>query len=237
MRLLLILAGSVSLVATGCSTPRFVGRPDLQLVQGNVLPPPTVADVTDQRRPHVIGPLDRLAIEVFGASELSRTVQVDADGAISYPLIGALEAAGKTPAQVATEIEGRLRGRYVRNPQVSVNPTEIASQLMTVSGSVQEPGIYPVVGRMTLLRAVARAKGTTEFANTQQVVIFRRVNNQDMAALYDMRAINQGLYEDPEVYANDVVMVGDSPGRRLFRDLIQGAGILVAPLVAVLQRP
>jgi len=233
----LILAGSVSLVATGCSTPRFVGRPDLQLVQGNALPPPTAADVTDQRRPHVIGPLDRLAIEVFGAAELSRTVQVDADGAISYPLIGALEAAGKTPAQVATEIEGRLRGRYVRNPQVSVNPTEIASQLITVSGSVQEPGIYPVVGRMTLLRAVARAKGTTEFANAQQVVIFRRVNNQDMAALYDMRAINQGLYEDPEVFANDVVMVGDSPGRRLFRDLIQGAGLLVAPLVAVLQRP
>jgi polysaccharide export outer membrane protein len=236
MRLLLILAGSTLLVCAGCSTPRFVGRPNLQMVQNGVLPAPTAVDVTSQNRPHLIGPLDRLAVEVFGAPELSRTIQVDTNGAISYPLLGTIQAGGKTPEQIADEIERGLRGRYVRNPQVSVNPTEIASQLITVGGSVQEPGIYPVVGRMTLLRAVARAKGVSEFANQQQVVVFRRVNNQDMVALYDMRAINQGLYEDPEVFANDVVMVGDSPGRRLFRDVIQGAGILVAPLVAILQR-
>jgi polysaccharide export outer membrane protein len=168
--------------------------------------------------------------------ELSRTVQVSSSGTISLPLVGTIEVAGKEPSELATVVEERLRGRFVRNPQVVVNVTEALSRVITVSGQVAEPGVYPVTGPMSLVRAVARAKGLTEFAEQRQVVVFRRVNNQDMAALYDLRAIERGLYPDPELYANDIVMVGDSPGRRLFRDFLQGSGLLVAPIVAILQR-
>ncbi|MBC7042118.1 polysaccharide export protein, partial [Salmonella enterica subsp. enterica serovar Enteritidis] len=80
--------------------------------------------------------------------------------------------------------------------------------------------LYPVNGRMTLMRAVATAKGTTEFAKLDDVVIFRTVNGQKMAALYNLKAIRQGAYDDPEVFANDVVVVGDSPARRLFKDIL-----------------
>ncbi|WP_196782026.1 hypothetical protein, partial [Salmonella enterica] len=73
---------------------------------------------------------------------------------------------------------------------------------------------------MTLMRAVATAKGTTEFAKLDDVVIFRTVNGQKMAALYNLKAIRQGAYDDPEVFANDVVVVGDSPARRLFKDIL-----------------
>src|SRR3546814_7431285 len=91
------------------------------------------------------------------------------------------------------------------------------SQVVTVDGEVKEPGLYPVTNQMTLMRVIASAKGLSEFAKQEQVVILRTVDNQRMAGLYDIAAIRQGAYADPAVYANDVVIIGDSPQRRLFR--------------------
>jgi polysaccharide export outer membrane protein len=108
--------------------------------------------------------------------------------------------------------------------------------VITVDGQVREPGLYPVLGRTTLMRAVATAKGTTEFARLQDVVVFRTVGDQQMVALYNLQAIRRGVYPDPEVFANDVVVVGDSPARRLFRDVLQAAPLLVTPLVALLNQ-
>jgi polysaccharide export outer membrane protein len=184
----------------------------------------------------VIGPFDQMSIDVFGVPELSKTVQADASGRISLPLVGDLDAAGKTPLQLARLIEDRLKGRYVRNPQVVVNVTNTVSQTVTVDGEVRDPGLYPIVGRMTLMRAIARAKGLTEYARASHVVVFRRVSEKQMAALYDLRAIRQGLYEDPEVYNDDVVMVGESQARRIFSSVIQGSGLLTAPIIALVQR-
>lgn len=90
-----------------------------------------------------------------------------------------------------------------------------------------------MVGRMTLMRAVATAKGTTEFSKKSEVVIFRTVNGTDYAAVYDMRGIQRGNYPDPDIYANDVVMVGDSSARRIFRDFLT-ASPLIAPLFYLL---
>jgi polysaccharide export outer membrane protein len=100
---------------------------------------------------------------------------------------------------------------------------------------VKQPGLFPIVGRMTLMRAIARAQGVTEFARENHVVVFRRVNDQNMAALYDLRAIRQGLYADPEIYANDIVLVGESHARRVFHDFLQASGFLAAPLVTLLR--
>lgn len=226
-----------SATLSGCTTSsRIGGNPNLAVVAGNALPPPTLQDLSAQSRPYLIGPLDRLAVEVYGVDDLNRTVQVDAAGRISLPLAGIIEAAGSTPVQLEELIEERLRGRYIRDPQVTVNLTETVSQMVTIEGEVAEPGLYPVLGGMTLMRAVARAKGTTEFARLSHVVVFREVAGQQMAALYDLRAIQQGAYEDPEIFANDVVVVSESRARRLFRDLIQGSGLLVTPIVALLQQ-
>jgi len=112
----------------------------------------------------------------------------------------------------------------------------MVSQFVTIDGEVQAPGTYPVVGRQTLLRTLARARGATEFARLTHVVVIRDVGGQRLAALYDVRAIRQGLYADPQIYANDVITVGESRSRRLFRDIIQGSGLIVTPIVALLQR-
>ena len=208
----------------------------VQVAEDGQLPPPEAMDLFELNRPYLIGPFDKLLIDVFGIEELStKEVQTDAGGRISFPLAGIIEAAGKTPAEVEDIIEGRLRGRFVRDPQVTVNLKETVSQVITVDGQVKEPGLYPVIGRMTLLRAVATAKGTAEFAKLDDVVIFRTVKGQRLAGLYNLKAIRRGSYDDPEVFANDVVVVGDSSARRLFKDALQVLPLLTTPLVIALQ--
>ena len=117
-----------------------------------------------------------------------------------------------------------------------MNIVSSVSQVVTIDGQVVEPGLYPVTNQMTLLRAVASARGLSEFADEDDVVVLRTVQGQRIAGLYNIEAIRRGLYDDPPIYANDLVVVGDSPQRRLFRDFISVAPLLAAPIVAVLQR-
>jgi polysaccharide biosynthesis/export protein len=221
---------------SGCGGSKPLGgASDLTVYEGNELPAPDRSDLVAESRAYLIGPFDRLTIDVFGIEELSdKEVQTDASGRISFPLAGIVEAAGRTPGEVEEEIEMRLRQRYVRDPQVTVNLKETVSQVITVDGQVKEPGLYPVIGKMTLMRAVATASGTAEFAKLNDVVIFRTVNGQKLAALYDLKAIRRGNYADPEVFANDVVVVGESEARKIFKDALQVVPLLSGPLILAL---
>lgn len=211
------------------------GTTEVRVMDPAALPPPTRQDLFESNRPYLIGPFDKLSIDVFGIEELSnKEVQTDAGGRISFPLAGIIEAAGKTPGELEQEIESRLRGQFVRDPQVTVNLRETVSQVITVDGQVKAPGLYPVIGKMTLMRAVATAKGTDEFAKLDDVVIFRTVEGQKMAALYNLKAIRRGAYADPEVFANDVVVVGDSQARRLFKDALATFPSVLTPLLILL---
>ncbi|WP_277980482.1 polysaccharide biosynthesis/export family protein [Sphingomonas phyllosphaerae] len=208
----------------------------LAVVKGStILPAPNRGDLTAGDRPSLVGPLDTVQIEVFNVPDLSREVQVDASGRISMPLAGTIDARGKTSAELASAIEAALRARYVRDPEVTINIKNSVSQVVTIDGQVIEPGLYPVTNQMTLMRAIASAKGLAEFAREDDVVILRTVDGRKMAGLYNITAIRQGMYDDPAVYANDVIVVGNSPERRLFRDFVSLAPLLAAPLVAILQ--
>ena len=235
-----VIVVCLSFILASCGGGRPLGQisnsvgtnANVRVAQSGTLPPPDGTDLIEQNRPYLIGPFDRLTIDVFGIEELSKKeVQTDAGGRISFPLAGIVEAAGKTPAELEKIIEGRLKERFVRNPQVTVNLKETVSQVVTVDGEVKEPGLYPVIGRMTLMRAVATAKGAATYAKLSDVVIFRTVKGQKMAALYNLKAIRRGNYDDPEVFANDVVIVGDSQARRLFTDGLQVLPLLTTPLI------
>lgn len=219
----------------GCaSTPPPTSSATLDVVTMETLPPPARADLIASDRESLIGPLDQLGVEVFNVGELSKEVRVDSSGRISMPLIGQMDVRGKTSTEVARMVEGALRP-YVKNPQVTVNVRTSTSQVVTVDGSVNEPGLYPVTNETTLIRAIASAKGLAEFGRTEDVIILRTVNNRKMAGVYNLAAIRRGAYADPPIYANDLVIVGDSAQRRRFRDIIQAAPLLTAPLILLLQ--
>jgi polysaccharide export outer membrane protein len=218
----------------GCSSPQLQDVGVVDVVEASQLPAPTRADLADSTRPHLVGPFDKLSVEVFGIADLSRTVQVDAEGFVSLPALGAVQVSGRTPQELNDLLTELYRASYVRDPKVTVGVVETVSQVVTVDGEVQIPGMYPVGGNMSLMRAIARAQGTSDIANTKHVVIFRTVNSVPMAALYDLRAIRLGAYEDPQVYPNDVIVVGESAARRLFPQIIQGVSLLASPLVTVL---
>lgn len=231
---------TVLLIATmlsACSGGEpLVSTERLTVVENSTsLPAPNRNDLTAADRPSLIGPLDTIQVDVFNVPDLSREIQVDASGRISMPLVGTVDARGKTSAELASAVEAALRGRYVRNPEVTVNIKSSVSQVATVDGQVIEPGLYPVTNQMTLTRAIASAKGFSEFARQEDVVILRTVNGRRMAGLYNVAAIRRGIYDDPAIFANDVIVVGDSPQRRLFRDFVSISPLLAAPLIAILQ--
>lgn len=227
----------VAAVLAGCGGRRpLTSSERLTVVENSTtLPAPERGDLVAADRPALIGPLDTIQVDVFNVPDLSREMQVDASGRISMPLVGTIDARGKTAGELARAIEGSLRGRYVRNPEVTINIRNSVSQVVTIDGQVVEPGLYPVTNQMTLLRAIASAKGLSEYARQDDVVILRVVGGRKMAGLYNIGAIRRGAYDDPPIYANDVIVVGDSPQRRLFRDFISLAPLLAAPLVAILQ--
>jgi polysaccharide export outer membrane protein len=231
--LLLLFA---ALLFSGCASPgpKIGGAPGLEVVDSDSLPVPTVADLSANERPYRVGPFDVLNVDVFGSEELSkREIQVDASGRITFPLIGTLEVAGRTPGEVSEMMAGRFRGRFIRDPQVTVNLKEIFSQTVTISGEVKKAGVYPIVGKMTLLTAIASAEGWTELSKKGEVVVLRSVGGRDYAALYDVKSIEKGRYADPEIYASDIVIVGNSSGRKVLRDVLQlSAGL--APLIFIL---
>ncbi len=87
---------------------------------------------------------------------------------------------------------------------------------------------------MTLQTAVAQAKGLTEFAKLDDVVVFRTVQDRQMVALYNLGAIRRGAYGDPPIFAGDVVVVGESEGRRMFQRVAQVGSLVLTPIIALL---
>jgi len=163
-----------------------------------------------------IAPLDKLTINVFQVDSLSGEFQVDSAGISSFPLIGTVEAQGKTAPELAQVIAGRLGTKYLQNPNVQVSIKESLDQTVTVDGSVRQPGVYPLKGSTTLMRAVALARGTSEDANTNRVIVFRTIKGQRMAAAFDLSAIRRAGAEDPVIYGNDIVVVDGSRARSVF---------------------
>lgn len=176
----------------------------------NIVPPPE-----DYR----ISPLDVIEVSVFQVDELTRTVQVNNNGLISMPLIGSIQAGGKTTTDLASHIARKLAERYLQSPQVSVFVKEYTSQRVTVDGAVKKPGIFATTGRLSLLQAVALAEGLNDVADPGGVIVFRTVDNKRMAARFDLTEIRRGIADDPLLNAGDVVMVDESKARTTLRDV------------------
>ena len=193
----------------------------------------SVADPASQS--YRVGPRDVLDVTVFEAPELSKTFQVSEAGTIGFPLVGDVEAGGKTSREIEQELRKKLGAKYLENPQVSVLLKENFSQRVTVEGSVRKPGGIPIAGGMTLLRAIAEAQGFDENAS-KTVVIFREENGRRLSGQYDVSSIRDGSMEDPHLRAGDVIVVPNSQWKEGLNALYKIAplGTMAAYLVPIL---
>lgn len=162
-----------------------------------------------------IGPDDLLAITVLDAPELSRTTRVAGDGAITMPLIGSVHASGRTPHELEDAIAAQLRGRYMVDPQVSVEVTERRSRVVYVLGEVNQPGGYPVPGsdNLTVLRALALGEGLKPNAAKGQARIIRGGGGQRMEIPVDVGDLLAGRAPDVPMQPDDVLFVPGSTAK------------------------
>ncbi len=184
----------------------------------NVIP---LASANRAPEAYRIGALDALDITVMQEPELStKLTQVDAFGNVNLPLVGDVKAAGKTPGELSKEVAAKYAQKYLRNPQVSVVVSKPVGQKVVVQGEVTQPGVYPIEGPTTLLGALSLAKGETQLAALNDVAVFRTVNGQRMGAVFDVMSIRRGQASDPEIRTNDLVIVGLSGSKRMWRDIL-----------------
>jgi len=156
-----------------------------------------------------IGPRDVLEVTVFKVPDLSKVVQVSEAGTISYPLVGEVQAGGRTAREIEQDLTKLLGAKYLQNPQISVFVREYNSQRITLEGAFKKTGVYPITGGMTLLQATAQAGGFEQTAD-ETVVLFRQVNGKRMVAKYDVGKIREFKAEDPELEAGDVIIAPTS---------------------------
>lgn len=173
-----------------------------------------------------IGAQDLLTITVFGVAELTQDVRVGSTGMISLPLVGTLQAGGKSVEELQSDLTRKLSEGYLQSPQVSVFIKEYTSQRVTVEGSVKKPGIYPLTGKTSLIQVIAIGGGMDDLADPKGVVVFRMIKGQKMAAVFDVSAIRRGSAEDPQVYGDDIVVVDKSGSKSAFRNFIQAVPAL-----------
>ncbi|QIG79521.1 polysaccharide biosynthesis/export family protein [Stakelama tenebrarum] len=148
---------------------------------------------------YLLGAGDRLRVIVFNEERLSGEFLVGARGVVSLPLIGEVDAVGKTVEQIASVVTTRLADGYVRDPHVSVEV--MAYRPFFVLGEVGQPGQFPYVVGLTASSAVATAGGFTPRANKK--VIYIRGENESDEVAYEL---TPGL----RVYPGDTIRVGET---------------------------
>ncbi len=121
----------------------------------------------------VIGNDDVLVINVWKEPDVSRTVPVRSDGKISLPLVGEVQAAGRTPLKLEQDIAAKLKN-YVSEPEVTVIVQQINSQKFNILGMVNRPGTYPIANSATVLDAIALAGGFKDFAKQKSIYVLRQ---------------------------------------------------------------
>lgn len=151
---------------------------------------------------YLLGPGDRVNVQVFGHEDLSTQASIGANGAIALPLIGQVKASGLTVSELENTVIGRLDKDFVVDPKVSIEV--MVYRPFFILGEVKKPGKYDYVVGLSVRKAVAMAEGFTRRGKEEPVVLIRE--NRDG----DARKFEAML--DEQVFPGDIVEVQ----RRLF---------------------
>lgn len=221
-------ATCAALLLAGCATSRGpIGQAtDVELTDLTVLPAPDAPAF-------VIGQQQELQINVLQSDLLTGKYLTNERGGVYLPLIGEVAASGRTPDELAREIESRLTPNYVINPQVTVFPANVITPTVSVGGEVVRSGTYPAATSTTLLRAIYNAGGLDEYGDAEEVLVIRTAQGRRYIGVFDFEAISRGNYPDPAIYSGDVIAVGDSPQRRRLDRILQLIPALASAAILV----
>jgi polysaccharide export outer membrane protein len=118
-----------------------------------------------------IGPKDLLEITVFESPELNQTVRVSEDGSITLPLLGKVEVEGLTKEELEKKLVTLLETRWLNKARVTIFIKEYQSQRVSVIGAVNKPGMYELIGRVSLLEMISQAGGLTDRASSELYIL------------------------------------------------------------------
>ena len=195
MRFCIVLAIALAVGLPGCGDPPPSIYPTQQVY---------VEDTT-------LGPGDVFEVRVFRQKELSGLYSVSIEGTISFPLIGKVDAVGKTPQQVESILRERLAEGYLVNPQVSLMVKEYNSKKVSVFGQVKRPGKLRFSEGMTVIDAVAQAGGFAALARKNAVTVTRVTDGDKATYTIPVESIGRGKADNFFVRPDDVVFVPKRP--------------------------
>lgn len=188
----------LALLVTACSTPPTM--PEQTAMSAN--------EATGSTSPlYVIGPGDTLNVFVWGDSELSTEVVVRPDGLITTPLVEDLPASGRTPTELARNLEMKL-SKFVKSPKVTVSVTSFVgryTEQVRVVGQAAQPQSLAYRDGMTLLDVIISVGGLTEFAAGNKATIVRKYDGKTQ----QFRVRLDDLIRDGDISANTRMMPGD----------------------------
>lgn len=172
------------------------------------------------REEYRIRPDDLLTIEVFQIEELSAKQRVNSAGNVVLPLIGEVRLSGLSAVEAEAIVADKLRENFLQDPQVNIYIEEYASQRVTVTGSVKQPGVYPIKGPITLVQALALAQGLNPVANPEEILLFRTSEERKpIIYLINLKEIERGEKADPKVQADDRIVVPESGAKSVIKGI------------------
>jgi polysaccharide export outer membrane protein len=152
-----------------------------------------------------VQPGDVLTVTVWKETDLTGDLLVRPDFGLSFPLVGELDARGKTVDQLRAEITERLK-KYIPSPVVTVATKAVAGNHIYVVGKVQRPGEYPVVRNVDVMQALSLAGGATPFAAVNDIIVLRRESAGQIVLHFQYNDVARGR----ELGQNVVLQPGDT---------------------------
>lgn len=199
-----VISGVLFAAAAHCQVPQTPAEDTTTSTKQDLTPAGRQIDSS-----YVIGDEDVLAINVWNEPDLKQSVPVRPDGRISLPLIGDVQAAGRTPSQLQDDIAAKLHS-YITHPDVTVVVQEIRSKKFNILGRVLKPGTYPLSSTTTVLDAIAAAGGFQDFAKQKDVYILRAIaGGGESRVPFNYKEVIKGknLKQNITLEPNDTIIV------------------------------
>ncbi len=212
MKCIALKAVSLGLFLVLAGTPSSRAQ-SLQSENGKGVSSGSQSEAAGSAKPHdenfIIGNDDVLAISVWNEPNMTKSVPVRSDGKISLPLVGEIQAAGRTPMQLELDITEKLKN-FITAPQVNVIVQQVNSRKFNVLGEVGRPGSYPLTTSTTVMDAIALAGGFRDFAKKSNVYVLRKSRDGSESKLkFNYKEFIKGKNSDQNVKLepNDTVIV------------------------------